>query len=95
MKEKILSVINADTINIPELKPLLSWLNTSDIAEIFEELDKEKIIKVFRILPKAIASEVFAYVDSDQQQIIIEALTDTEIGEIMDKLFVDDAVDFI
>jgi len=50
---------------------------------------------LFRILPKAIASDVFAYVDPDRQQIIIEALTDTEIGEIMNKLFVDDAVDFI
>jgi magnesium transporter len=95
MKEKILSVINAETINIAELKPLFTWLNTLDIAEIFEDLDKEKIIKVFRILPKAIASDVFAYVDSDQQQIIVEALTDAEIGEIINKLFVDDAVDFI
>jgi magnesium transporter len=95
MKEKILAIINAETINIPELKTLLSWLNTLDIAEIFEELEKEKLIKVFRILPKSIASDVFAYVDSDQQQIIVEALTDAEISEIMSKLFVDDAVDFI
>jgi magnesium transporter len=70
-------------------------MNTVDIAEMFEELDREKIIQLFRMLPKSIASDVFAYVDSDQQQIIIEALTDAEIGEIMNKLFVDDAVDFI
>jgi magnesium transporter len=95
MKEKFLSVINAETIDISELKTLFTWLNTQDIVDIFEYLEKDKIIKVFRILPKAIASDVFAYIDSDQQQIIVEALTDTEIGEIMDKLFVDDAVDFI
>jgi len=95
-KEEVLSIINSNNhLEISKLKNLLSDMNTVDIAEIFEELDREKIIQVFRILPKAIASDVFAYMDSDHQQTLIEALTDTEIGEIMDKLFVDDAVDFI
>ena len=99
MKDEILAIVNAGsevlTNDISKLKTLLSDMNTVDIAEIFEELDKENIIRLFRILPKDIASEVFAYMDSDQQQFIVEALTDTEIGEIMSKLFVDDAVDFI
>jgi len=94
-KEEILEIIKDGSIDISKLKILLSDMNTVDIAEIFEELDREKVIQLFRILPKAIASDVFAYMDTDQQQIIIEALTDTEIGEIMSKLFVDDAVDFI
>jgi magnesium transporter len=94
-KEEILELIKEGSIDISKLKILLSDMNTVDIAEIFEELNREKVIQLFRILPKAIASDVFAYMDSDQQQIIVEALTDTEIGEIMSKLFVDDAVDFI
>jgi len=94
-KEEILELISEGSIDISKLKILLSDMNTVDIAEIFEELDKEKSIQLYRILPKAIASDVFSYMDSDQQQIIIEALTDTEVGEIMNKLFVDDAVDFI
>jgi len=94
-KEEILELIKQGTIDILKLKPLLSDMNTADIAEISEELDKEQKIQFFRILPKAIASDVFAYMDSDQQQIVVEALTDMEIGEIINKLFVDDAVDFI
>ena len=94
-KEEILELITKGSVDISKLKVLLSDINTVDIAEIFEELEKEKLIRMFRILPKAIASDVFASMDSDQQQHIIEALTDTEIGEIMNKLFVDDAVDFI
>ena len=94
-KEEILLLIKDGSIDISKLKILLSDINTVDIAEIFEEVDREKVIQLFRILPKVIASDVFAYMDSDQQQIIVEALTDTEIGEIMNKLFVDDAVDFI
>ena len=70
MKEKILSVINAEIINISELKPLFTWLNTQEITEIFDELDRDKIIKVFRILPKSIAADVFTDIDNDHQRII-------------------------
>ena len=94
-KEEILALIVEGSIDISKIKILLSDMNTVDIAEIFEELDREKVIQLFRIMPKAIASDVFTYMDSDHQQIIIEVMTDTEIGEIMNKLFVDDAVDFI
>jgi len=94
-KEEILALIIDGSIDIPKLKILLSDMNTVDIAEIFEELDRENAIKMFRILPKAIASDVFTYIDSNHQQAIIETLTDAEIGEIMNKLFVDDAVDII
>ena len=80
---------------ISEFKAQLSDLEVQDIAEIFNELDREEIMKLYRLLPKDMAAEVFAYVDSEQQQFIVEALTDTEIGEIMGALFVDDAVDFI
>ena len=94
-KEEILTLIIDNSIDMSKLKLLLSDMNTVDIAEILEKLNKEKTIQVFRILPKTIASDVFAYMDSDHQQMIIEALTDVEVGEIINKLFVDDAVDFI
>jgi len=94
-KEEILTIINSGYLDMAKLKILLSDMNIADIAEIFEELNKEKTIQMFRILPKAIASDVFTYMESHDQQTIIEALTDREIGEIMNKLFVDDAVDFI
>ena len=86
----------SDFLNgITELKAQLSDLNALDIAQIFNELEREEIIKLYRLLPKSIAGEVFASVESDQQLIIIEALSDAEIGDIMKELFIDDAVDFI
>jgi magnesium transporter len=94
-KEEILYIIKFDLVDISKLKIILSDLNIADIAEIFEELDREKVIKLFRILPKAIASDIFAHINDEYQQIIVEALTDNEIGELMSKLFMDDAVDFI
>jgi magnesium transporter len=95
MKDQILTILEADSIDIFRLHILLREMNAVDIAEIFELLDREKKIQLFRLLAKAIAYDVFASMDSDEQQIIVEGLSDTEIGEIMNKLFVDDAVDFI
>ena len=99
MDKQILSIIEDDpagkSSSILRLKAMLSELNTQDISEIFDELDRENVIKIFRILPKAVAADVFAYIESEQQQIIVDALTDAEIGDIMSKLFMDDAVDFI
>ncbi|MDR0554770.1 MAG: magnesium transporter [Treponema sp.] len=95
MKEDFLAMINADSTGITKLKSLFSELNTADIAELFNDLSKEKIIQLFRILPKPVAADVFALMDADMRQTLIEALTDAEVGDIVNRLFVDDAVDFI
>ena len=95
MENQDFSFSGADSAYLSKMKAALADMNIVDIAETFDKLEKEQIIRLFRILPKDTASEVFAYIDSDKQQYIIEALTDTEIGEIVNKLFVDDAVDFI
>ncbi|MCL2229766.1 MAG: magnesium transporter [Treponema sp.] len=94
-KEEIIELIREGSLSISKLKIFLSDMNTVDIAEILGELDGDKIIQMFRILPKAIASDVFSYIDTDHQQAIIETLTDSEVGDIINTLFVDDAVDFI
>lgn len=79
-----------------EIKEKFSNLNEVDIASILEEIDtKKKIIIIFKLLPKSVAAEVFAYVSKDIQQSIIEAFSDEEIGGIMNELFIDDAVDFL
>ena len=67
-----------------------------DIAEGLEEIeDSGKVLKLFRMLPKDIASDVFSYMSSDQQQLIAESATNAEIKALVDDMFMDDAVDFI
>jgi magnesium transporter len=95
MKEQIHEMLDAEPVNIANLKNLCSQMNPADIAEAFYGLDKEKDIQLFRLLPKTIASEVFSFLETDSQETIIKELTDAEIGEIINRLFVDDAVDFI
>ena len=78
-----------------ELRGALTMLNEVDIAEYLQTLDNEKVLMVFRLLPKDTSAEVFAYMDDDQRTQLMEALGDEEAMRIIDEMFVDDAVDFL
>lgn len=95
MNGDIFKLIEEMPLNAVKLHDALAKMNTVDIADIFEELNKEKTIQVFRLLPKSIAADVFSYIVPEKQKIIVDALTDDEVGRIADELFVDDAVDLI
>jgi magnesium transporter len=91
--ERILNFIEQKDYHA--IKEYMKEIDIVDIAEIFEELPEIEVIKLFRLLNKDKAAEVFAYLSADKQQIIVEAITDSEIAKIIDELFLDDAVDFI
>ena len=78
-----------------ELRGALMMLNPVDIAQFMGELDKDKLLVVFRILPKDISADVFSYMDADQQQVLIESIGDNEIRSLIDDMFLDDTVDFL
>ena len=79
-----------------KLRSILSEMNPADIAQILNEAtSKEQLPVIFRVLPKELAAEVFAYMDSDMQQLIIETFSDAELREVVDELFLDDTVDII
>lgn len=77
------------------LKKMLVDMNEADIAEFIDELDIEKSSLVFRLLPKALAADVFACLDSDQQEHLISGMSDTDLSYIIENLYVDDAVDML
>lgn len=82
--------------NYTRLRSQLAEMNPADIAQILNESpSKEQLPVIYRILPKELASEVFAYLESDMQQLIIEAFSDAELREVLDELFLDDTVDII
>ena len=78
-----------------ELKSILAQLNPADVANIIERADGRDVIALFRLLPKELATEAFAYIDSEQQEQLILAFTDRELREVIDELFLDDTVDLI
>ncbi|MEY8396012.1 magnesium transporter [Lachnospiraceae bacterium 45-P1] len=78
-----------------QLKVALLELNEVDIATFIEELDSERTVVVFRMLPKALATDVFAELPVETQTHIINSITDKELSEIVEELYVDDAVDML
>ena len=93
MPEEILELIEGK--KYARLRELLSDMNPADIAQILEEVPEKELPVIFRILPKELASEAFVEMDSEMQQLLIEAFSDTELREVMDELFMDDTVDII
>lgn len=70
-------------------------MDAVDIELLLDEIPREKMLRVFRMLPKTLAADTFAYMKSEHQQYIIESITDREINNIMDEMFMDDTVDFL
>ncbi len=78
-----------------ELKEILDEMNEQDIAELFMELEERDLTLVYRLLNKELAAEVFVNMEPEYQEQLIRAFSDTELREVLDELYVDDAVDLI
>lgn len=84
-----------DTKQYTKLRQYLAELNDADIAGFMDELEEEDMLKVFRILPKDLAADVFSYLEVDNQQLIITSLSEKEAANIINNLMADDAVDLL
>lgn len=95
MKNELLDMVENNFSNKQLIKKKLADMNIVDIAEIFDDLEKEKALQIFRLLPKNKAADVFSYISPEKQKLIIEAITDKELGKIIDDLYLDDTVDLL
>ncbi len=77
------------------LRDILITMMPYDIAAVFEELQDEKMPILFRLLPKELAAETFVEMDEETQKFLIHGFSDSELKEVVDELFLDDAVDLI
>ena len=91
--EDVIELIKED--HYVDARKVLITLNAADIGLLFDEIPKEKILRVFRMLPKTLAADTFSYIKTEQQQFIVESITDREIVNIVDEMFMDDTVDFL
>ncbi len=78
-----------------KLRQSLAEENTADVALVLEELAEEQLLRVFRILPKDLAADVFSYMEPEVQQTVISALSDRETANIINNLMADDAADLL
>ena len=77
------------------LKDMLVTMNGADIAAVLEEIDEEKTPLLFRLLPKELAAITFVEMNTDLQELLIKGFSDRELREVVDELYVDDAVDLV
>ena len=78
-----------------KLRQTVSDMNTTDIATAMSEMEDEDSLKMFRILPKDMAADVFADLEMDVQQYIIQSMSDREASNIIENLMADDATDLL
>ncbi len=84
-----------------QLKKELQEMNPADIASLVEEMDEvdefgeRELTLLYRILPKEMAADVFTYMDSGMQKVLINAFSDKELRDVIDELYIDDTVDII
>ena len=91
--ERLQQLIRSNRLR--ELKADLSSWNPADVASFLEQLDGERRLLVFRVLPKDLAAAAFAYLPPEMEEQIVSAISDAEVGQVMDRLFTDDAVNFL
>lgn len=92
-KEQILTML--EERQFKELKDELENMHPVDVAELLEEVEERQMILIFRLLQKDEAAEVFTEMESDLREVLLNALTDSEIKEFMDEMYLDDAVDVL
>ena len=84
-----------DAQRMKALQNRLEEMNEFDVAEFLTEVDTQRMPMVFRLLSKGKAAEVFAKLEAPEQELIINSITDSELGAIIEDLYVDDAVDMM
>lgn len=92
-KEQVLAML--EERRFKELKDELETMHPVDVAEMLEEFDDKQMILVFRLLAKDEAAETFAEMTNDMCEVLLNRLTDSEIKEFMDEMYLDDAVDIL
>ena len=102
MEEKELELKNEERLldllknkQYTRLRQACADMQTADVAAVMDEMEDEDTLKMFRVLPKSIAADVFANLDLEIQQYIIQSLSDKEASNIIDNLMADDATDLL
>lgn len=78
-----------------EIKEILKEMNDVDVAEMLEGFSDENMIRIFRLLPKDDAADIFAYMSSDREHALIDSLTNKELENIINDLYSDDVMELL
>src|SRR5258708_19422859 len=88
----------AGKILIPEIKNLIEARNfaalremfrewpPADVAEVILDMEENDQVIIFRVLPAALAADVFEYIDVDAQQKLLRAMAHEQVVGILNEI---------
>ena len=93
IEDTLIALVDGKKYNT--LRDVLSTMNPADIASVFADMPDQKLPLLFRLLPKELAAETFVEMESDMQQMLIKGFSDNELKDVIEELYIDDAVDIV
>ena len=93
LSEMLVSLIQGK--KYASVRDAMETMHAADIAAVLGDCDKEQVPLLFRLLPKELAAETFSQMEEDKKELLIQSFSDSELKEVVDELYVDDAVDLV
>jgi magnesium transporter len=79
-----------DTRNFGGLRELFREWPPADVAEVILDLPEDEQVIIFRVLPAALAADVFEYIGVEEQQKLLRAMAHEQVGAILNEMSPDD-----
>ena len=97
LSEELIDQINSDIVaqNNKALQTLVKEYHYADLAEIFEALQIDQAVYLFKLIDSEKSADMLPELDEDVRESILDALSSEEIATEIEELDTDDAVDII
>lgn len=93
MKDTMLRLLSEKEYS--KIRNILEEMNSADISALFQDIPADRLPLLFRLLPKELAADTFVEMEADAQALLIQGFSDNELKEVLDELYLDDAVDIV
>ncbi len=88
LEPEIRSMIEAR--NFAALREVFREWPPADVAEVILDMPEDEQVIIFRVLPHALAADVFEYLDFDAQQKLLHAMAHEQVVGILNEMSPDD-----
>jgi magnesium transporter len=79
-----------DARNFGALRELFREWPPADVAEVILDLPEDEQVIIFRVLPAALAADVFEYIGVEEQQKLLRAMAHEQVVAILNEMSPDD-----
>ena len=81
--------------NFGALREVFREWPPADVAQVILDLPEDEQVIIFRVLPHALAADVFEYLDFDAQQKLLHAMAHEQVAAILNEMSPDDRTAFL